>query len=397
MNMDLPPGATPEQIQQMAGAARLSQVVNPNERKLYVGNLDPRVDEQLLFRIFSINSPADVVSVKILQQHEKTNFTAGGLNYGFIEFRDHQTAENALMQLNGKKVFAADIRVNWAHTSTAKDESGSQIHIFVGDLSPEVTDQLLAKAFSAFGSMSEARVMWDSNTGKSRGYGFVAFREKKDAEQAIASMNGEWLGSRPIRVNWANQKTPATSSAAGFRAAGRPDANYESILNQTPQFNTTVYIGNITPTTTQLDILPLFSAYGFITEVRIQADKGFAFVKLDTHENAAMAIASLHGTAVNGRQIKCSWGRDRGPEPGFAPVMPGFSYQQPMPWFFNQAAGNIHQSHTIDPAATVATPTSAPPAAATYAPYGTSQQQQYWDPHSHQSPYYWQAGNAMRT
>ena len=41
--------------------------------------------------------------------------------------------------------------------------------------------------------------------GKSRGYGFLAFRDKTDAEQAIATMNGEWLGSRAIRVNWANQ------------------------------------------------------------------------------------------------------------------------------------------------------------------------------------------------
>ena len=48
--------------------------------------------------------------------------------------------------------------------------------------------------------------MWDMNTGKSRGFGFVAFRNKAHAEQAIATMNGERLGSRAIRVNWANQK-----------------------------------------------------------------------------------------------------------------------------------------------------------------------------------------------
>ena len=36
--------------------------------------------------------------------------------------------------------------------------------------------------------------MWDPKTGKSRGYGFVSFRERIDAEQAIATMNGEWLG-----------------------------------------------------------------------------------------------------------------------------------------------------------------------------------------------------------
>lgn len=48
--------------------------------------------------------------------------------------------------------------------------------------------------------------MWDPNSGKSRGFGFVAFKAKADAERAIATMNGEWLGGRPLRVNWANQK-----------------------------------------------------------------------------------------------------------------------------------------------------------------------------------------------
>lgn len=48
--------------------------------------------------------------------------------------------------------------------------------------------------------------MWDPVSGKSRGFGFVAFRDKTDAEQAIATMNGEWLGTRAIRCNWATQK-----------------------------------------------------------------------------------------------------------------------------------------------------------------------------------------------
>ena len=40
----------------------------------------------------------------------------------------------------------------------------------------------------------------------------------------------------------------------------------------------------------------------------MHADRGFAFVKLDTQEHAAMAIVELHGHMVHGRPIKCSWG-----------------------------------------------------------------------------------------
>jgi len=83
-------------------------------------------------------------------------------------------------------------------------------YVFVGDLSPEVDDDILAMAFSAFGTMSDARVMWDNNSGKSHGYGFLAFVDKTDAEWAIVIMNGKRLGSREIRVDWANQETQGT-------------------------------------------------------------------------------------------------------------------------------------------------------------------------------------------
>lgn len=125
----------------------------------------------------------------------------------FVEYFDLRAAETALQTLNGRKIFDMEIRCNWAYQNqTAKEDLTNHCHLFVGDLSSEVNDEVLQKAFSAFGSLSDARVMWDMNSGKSRGYGFLAFRDKTDAEQAIATMNGEWLGSRAIRVNWANQK-----------------------------------------------------------------------------------------------------------------------------------------------------------------------------------------------
>lgn len=180
-------------------------------------------------------------------------------------------------------------------------------------------------------------------------------RDKMDAEQAIATMNGEWLGSRAIRVNWANQKTQTggSRSMGGMPGSAPPSAGgagfgpstpltYEQILAQTPEYNTTVYVGNLIPYTTQADLIPLFQNYGYIVEIRMQADRGFAFVKLDTHANASMAIMSLQNSQhlVHGRPIKCSWGKDRqsesagglmsGPPSGLYPpsnysYFPGFS------------------------------------------------------------------------
>jgi nucleolysin TIA-1/TIAR len=306
----------------------------------------------MLTEIFAVAGP--VQHVKIIPDR---NYQHGGLNYGFVEYIDMRAAETALQTLNGRKIFDTEIRVNWAYQGQQnKEDTTGHYHVFVGDLSPEVNDEVLAKAFSAFGTMSDARVMWDMNSGKSRGYGFLAFRDKTDAEQAIATMNGEWLGSRAIRVNWANQKTqgaPATGMPPmGGMSAPRPSGgpigglgggggpppsmssapapinfqggplSYEAVVQQTPAYNSTVYVGNLVPYCTQADLIPLFQSIGYLSEIRMQADRGFAFVKLDTHEHAAMAIVQLQGQNVHGRPIKCSWGKDRADGATAQPLSP---------------------------------------------------------------------------
>ncbi|RKF60765.1 Oligouridylate-binding protein 1 [Erysiphe neolycopersici] len=300
----------------------------PNKRALYVGGLDPRVTEDVLRQIFE--TTGHVQNVKIIPDKNVGAFQSKGFNYGFVEYDDPGSAERAMQTLNGRRVHQAEIRVNWAYQSNTsnKEDTTNHFHVFVGDLSNEVNDEVLLQAFSAFGSISEARVLWDMKTGRSRGYGFVSFRERQDAEKALSSMDGEWLGSRAIRCNWANQKgQPSIADQHALSAMGMAPTtplghhhfpthgvqSYDMVVHQTPQWQTTVYVGNLTPYTNHSDVVPLFQNFGYVVESRFQADRGFAFVKLDTHENAAMAICQLSGYNVNGRPLKCSWGKDKAP------------------------------------------------------------------------------------
>ncbi|KAK1659415.1 RNA recognition domain-containing protein [Colletotrichum godetiae] len=321
----------------------------PNKRALYVGGLDQRVTEDVLRQIFE--TTGHVQNVKIIPDKNLTVYRQSkGYNYGFVEYDDPGAAERAMQTLNGRRVHQSEIRVNWAYQSntSSKEDTSNHFHIFVGDLSNEVNDEILTQAFSAFGSVSEARVMWDMKTGRSRGYGFVAFRDRPDAEKALSSMDGEWLGSRAIRCNWANQKgQPSIAQQQAMQAMGLTPttpfghhqfpahgvASYEVVLAQTPSWQTTCYVGNLTPYTTPNDVVPLFQNFGFVVESRFQADRGFAFIKMDSHESAAMAICQMNGYNVNGRPLKCSWGKDKTPNPqggaaaGFDPSQQAYSPQ----------------------------------------------------------------------
>jgi RNA recognition motif-containing protein len=81
--------------------------------------------------------------------------------------------------------------------------------LFVGGLSWNTTNESLHQAFSRFGEVTEAKVITDRETGRSRGFGFVTFAQDEQAMAAVSSMNGADLDGRTIKVNEAIDKGPA--------------------------------------------------------------------------------------------------------------------------------------------------------------------------------------------
>ena len=78
--------------------------------------------------------------------------------------------------------------------------------LFVGGLSWDTDSNGLEQAFSAFGQVTEAKVITDRDTGRSRGFGFVTFADEGDAQTAIQQMDGTTLDNRSIRVNEAQDR-----------------------------------------------------------------------------------------------------------------------------------------------------------------------------------------------
>ncbi|XP_057659940.1 nucleolysin TIAR isoform X1 [Diorhabda carinulata] len=199
-------------------------------------------------------------------------------------------------------------------TAQPKQDTSKHHHIFVGDLSPEIETQTLRDAFAAFGEISDCRVVRDPQTLKSKGYGFVSFIKKAEAESAIAAMNGQWLGSRSIRTNWATRKPPAPKSEVNSKPL-----TFDEVYNQSSPTNCTVYCGGITNGLTEELMQKTFAPFGTIQEIRVFKEKGYAFVRFSTKESATHAIVAVHNTDINGQIVKCSWGKESG-DPNNAPV-----------------------------------------------------------------------------
>jgi len=89
--------------------------------------------------------------------------------------------------------------------------------LFVGGLSWDTTDQSLAAAFSAHGDVTDAKVITDRETGRSRGFGFVTFANSDDAQAAMRSMDSAELDGRSIRVAEANERPPRGGGGGGGR------------------------------------------------------------------------------------------------------------------------------------------------------------------------------------
>eukprot|EP00842_Homolaphlyctis_polyrhiza_P005680 jgi/Hompol1/6112/HPOL_002229-RA len=88
--------------------------------------------------------------------------------------------------------------------------------LFVGNLSWNTTSQSLGDAFAAFGTVEDAIVLQDRETGRSRGFGFVTFSSSDEANAAVAGLDGQDVDGRQVRVNLANDRPPAAGGRGGF-------------------------------------------------------------------------------------------------------------------------------------------------------------------------------------
>ncbi len=80
--------------------------------------------------------------------------------------------------------------------------------VYVGNLPFSIDDEGLRKAFETYGEIEEISVIKDKFSGRSKGFGFVTFKNDDDAKKAIEEMNDKEVEGRALKVNEAKPLDP---------------------------------------------------------------------------------------------------------------------------------------------------------------------------------------------
>uniref|UniRef100_A0AAY4D4P1 RRM domain-containing protein n=1 Tax=Denticeps clupeoides TaxID=299321 RepID=A0AAY4D4P1_9TELE len=92
--------------------------------------------------------------------------------------------------------------------------SSGPMRLYVGSLHFNITEDMLRGIFEPFGRIESIQLMMDSETGRSKGYGFISFADAECAKKALEQLNGFELAGRPMKVGHVTERTDASTASS---------------------------------------------------------------------------------------------------------------------------------------------------------------------------------------
>ncbi|XP_071374573.1 RNA-binding protein 39-like [Centroberyx affinis] len=140
----------------------------------------------------------------------------------YIEFQEASSVPLAI-GLTGQRLLGVPIIVqasqaekNRAAATANNLQKGSAgpMRLYVGSLHFNITEDMLRGIFEPFGRIEGIQLMMDSETGRSKGYGFISFADAECAKKALEQLNGFELAGRPMKVGHVTERTDASTASS---------------------------------------------------------------------------------------------------------------------------------------------------------------------------------------
>ncbi|XP_029468997.1 polyadenylate-binding protein 1-like isoform X2 [Rhinatrema bivittatum] len=255
---------------------------------VFIKNLDESIDNKALYDTFS--AFGNILSCKVVCDEN------GSRGYGFVHFETHEAATRAIetmngMLLNDRKVFVG----NFKSRREREAEYGARVmeftNVYIKNFGDDMDDRRLKEIFSKFGKTMSVKVMIDE-TGRSRGFGFVNFENHREAQQAVAEMNGKEINGRLVYVGRAQKKIERQSELKR-----RFEQMKQERISKYQGVN--LYVKNLDDGIDDDKLRREFSPYGTITSAKVMTEsghsKGFGFVCFSSPEEATKAVTEMNG------------------------------------------------------------------------------------------------------
>ncbi|KAL3113941.1 hypothetical protein niasHT_017891 [Heterodera trifolii] len=270
---------------------------------IFIKNLGKDIDTKAIYDTFSMFG--SILSCKI-----STDIDGGSKGYGFIHFETEEAANSAIakvngMLLDGKKVFVGKFLPRSARDKQIGDPSSRFTNVYVKNFGDAMNSEKLSEVFSQFGEIISAKVMED-DSGKSKGFGFVAYKDHESAAKAVEEMN-----DAPVPDSEkAEQKFTVCRAQKKSERQAELKRRYEQYKAERVQRfqGVNLYVKNLHDTINDETLRNNFESYGNITSAKVMCDehgrsKGFGFVCFEKADEATKAVVEMNNKIIGNKPL----------------------------------------------------------------------------------------------
>uniref|UniRef100_A0A8R1I485 Polyadenylate-binding protein n=1 Tax=Caenorhabditis japonica TaxID=281687 RepID=A0A8R1I485_CAEJA len=261
---------------------------------IFIKNLDKVIDNKSIYDTFSLFG--NILSCKVAIDDE-----GNSKGYGFVHFETEEAAQSAIQKVNGmllagKKVFVGKFQPRAQRVRELGETAKKFNNVYVKNFGDYHDEASLEKLFSKFGKITSCAVM--NTEGKSKGFGFVAFEDSDDAENAVQALNDSTIEGSDLKLHVCRAQKKSER-----QAELKKKHELHKVERMQKYQGVNLYVKNLDESVDDEGLKKQFESFGNITSAKVMTDengrsKGFGFVCFEKPDEATTAVTDMNSKMV---------------------------------------------------------------------------------------------------